>query len=73
VKLPVHPARTGLPGIELLFHIVPLDLAYPAIGGTGHLPVKNGKLTKLITSLRALSASTYSLESEPNIIDLTFD
>jgi hypothetical protein len=35
VKLPAH--RTGLPGNEILFHIVPLDPAYKA-GLTGHLP-----------------------------------
>jgi hypothetical protein len=38
VKLPVH--RTGLPGKELSFHIVPLDPAYKA-GLAGHVPVKN--------------------------------
>jgi 23S rRNA (uracil1939-C5)-methyltransferase len=38
VKLPAH--RAGLPGNDSLFHIVPLDPAYPAIGGTGHVPAK---------------------------------
>jgi len=33
VKLPVH--RTGLPGKELSFYIVPLDPAYPARAGRG--------------------------------------
>jgi len=33
--------RTGLPGNELSFHIVPLDPAYKA-GLAGHLPVKEG-------------------------------
>jgi hypothetical protein len=32
--------RAGLPGKEISIYIVPLDPAYPAIGGTGHLPVK---------------------------------
>jgi len=31
--------RAGLPGKVISFYIVPLDPAYPAIGGTGHLPV----------------------------------
>jgi len=35
MKLPVH--RTGLPGKELSFDIVPLDPAYKA-GLAGHLP-----------------------------------
>ncbi len=37
MKLLAH--RAGLPGIELLFYIVPLDPAYK-VGLAGHLPVK---------------------------------
>jgi len=37
MKLPV--CRTGLPGKELSFHIVPLDPAHKA-RVAGHLPVK---------------------------------
>ena len=33
MKLLAH--RAGLPGIELLFYIVPLDPAYPALAGRG--------------------------------------
>ena len=32
-------STAGLPGNVLSFHIVPLDPAYPTIGGTGHVPV----------------------------------
>ena len=44
VKLPAPAYRqagtgAGPPGKDLLFHIVPLDPAHPARGGTGHLPV----------------------------------
>jgi len=32
--------RAELPGNDLLFYIVPLDPAHPAIGGTGDTPVR---------------------------------
>jgi hypothetical protein len=37
--LPGHAVASGMRANEILF-IVPLDPAYPARGGTGHLPVK---------------------------------
>jgi hypothetical protein len=40
MKLPVR--RTGLPGNEFSFHIVPLDPAFRA-GLAGHLPVRIGE------------------------------
>ena len=38
----LHGLRPGLPGKVISFHIVPLDPAYPAKGGTGHVPVTTG-------------------------------
>jgi hypothetical protein len=38
MKLSAH--RAGLPGKVISFYIVPLDPAYPAGSGTGHVPVK---------------------------------
>ena len=43
MKLPAD--RAGLPGNDLLFHIVPLDPAYPAKAGRGTLRPKSGALS----------------------------
>ena len=46
LKLPAHPVRTGqarrgFPASCNIIHIVPLNPAYPAPGGTGHVPANN--------------------------------
>ena len=50
VKVPAHPScgGTGHPGNVNIICIVSLDPAYPAIGGTRHLPVN---LLSLVSNL----------------------
>gem|GEM_PF-5801999 len=39
MKLPAH--RRGFPALYNIMHIVPLNPAYPAGSGTGHVPANN--------------------------------